>query len=59
MYPDGKLVVLEAHDHFNVSPTEKLIRAVENILGEDAVWLKVDNERLNTWESPRRRFAAA
>ena len=45
IYPDGKLVFLEAHDHFSVAPTEKLVQELEAILGEDTVYLKVDTEK--------------
>jgi DNA polymerase-3 subunit alpha len=60
VYPDGKLVFLEAHENFSVTPTEELVRQVESILGEDAVWLKVDTEKMNTGNGGRaeRRFAA-
>ncbi|HUK83524.1 MAG TPA: DNA polymerase III subunit alpha [Verrucomicrobiae bacterium] len=46
IYPDGKLVFLEAHEHFSVIPTEKLVRELEAILGEDSVYLKVDTEKM-------------
>ncbi|MGD0016972.1 MAG: DNA polymerase III subunit alpha [Verrucomicrobiia bacterium] len=47
MYPDGKLVFMETHDHFAVAPSDALVRGLENILGEDTVWLKVDTEKLD------------
>ena len=61
IYPDGKLVFLEAHEHFSVSPTQQFVRDVEAILGEDSVWLKVDTEKLAATNGSRRerRFAAA
>lgn len=62
MYPDGKLVFLEAHEHFSVAPTQKFVREVEEILGEDTVWLKVDTEKMSAAmrEARReRRFPAA
>jgi DNA polymerase-3 subunit alpha len=62
VYPDGKLVFLEAHGNFSVAPTEQFVQEVESILGEDAVWLKVDTEKLasfNNGSRAERRFAAA
>jgi DNA polymerase-3 subunit alpha len=61
IYPDGKLVFLEAHEHFSVSPTQQFVHDVEAILGEDSVWLKVDNEKLAATNGSRRerRYAAA
>jgi DNA polymerase-3 subunit alpha len=61
IYPDGKLVFLEAHEHFSVSPTQRFVEDIEAILGEDSVWLKVDTEKLATTNGSRRerRFAAA
>ena len=57
VYPDGRLVFLEAHEHYAITPTEAFIHDVEAILGEDTVWVKVDNEKLkavinngNRWE---------
>jgi DNA polymerase III subunit alpha len=47
MYPDGKLVFMETHDRFAVAPSDALVQELENILGEDTVWLKVDTEKLN------------
>ena len=59
IYPDGKLVFLEAHEHFAVTPSEKLVRDLEAILGEDTVWLKVDVEKMANGSGARheRRFA--
>ncbi len=54
IYPDGKLVFLEAHEHFSVSPTQQFVRDIEAILGEDSVWLKVDAEKLAATNEPRR-----
>ena len=48
MYPDGKLVFMETHDRFAVAPSDALVQELENILGEDTVWLKVDTEKLST-----------
>ncbi|MBM3859294.1 MAG: DNA polymerase III subunit alpha [Verrucomicrobia bacterium] len=48
MYPDGKLVFLEAHELFSVTPSDKFVQDIEAIAGEDTVWLKVDTERLKT-----------
>jgi DNA polymerase-3 subunit alpha len=45
IYPDGKLVFLEAHERFSVAPTQQFVRDVEAILGEDSVWLKVEAEK--------------
>ncbi len=47
MYPDGRMVFLETHEHFSVTPTDEFIREIESVLGEDSVWLKVDRERMN------------
>ncbi len=55
MYPDGKLVFLEAHEHFSVAPTQQFVRDVEGILGEESVWLKVDTEKLAATNEVRRR----
>jgi DNA polymerase-3 subunit alpha len=54
IYPDGKLVFLEAHEHFSVSPTQQFVNDIEAILGEDSVWLKVDAEKLATVKENRR-----
>ena len=54
IYPDGKLVFLEAHEHFSVSPTQQFVRDIEAILGEDSVWLKVDSEKLAATNEVRR-----
>ncbi len=54
MYPDGKLVFLEAHEHFSVAPTQQFVRDVEGILGEESVWLKVDTEKLAATNEVRR-----
>jgi DNA polymerase III subunit alpha len=54
IYPDGKLVFLEAHEHFSVSPTQQFVRDIEAILGEDSVWLKVDAEKLAATNEVRR-----
>jgi DNA polymerase-3 subunit alpha len=47
MYGDGKLVFMETHDNFSVTPSESLVEELEAILGEDTVWLKVKGEKLN------------
>jgi len=54
MYPDGGLVFLEAHERFSVSPTKQFVQAIETILGEDSVWLKVDAEKLAAVRENRR-----
>jgi len=54
IYPDGKLVFLEAHEHFSVAPTQQFVRDIEAILGEDSVWLKVDTEKLTAKNGSRR-----
>ncbi len=54
IYPDNKLVFLEAHDHFAVTPTEKLVQELESALGEDTVWLKVDTEKMAGGNGGRR-----
>src|SRR5208282_3161218 len=61
IYPDGKLVFLEAHEHFSVSPTQQFVHDVEAILGEDSVWLTVATEKLAATNGSRRerRYAAA
>jgi DNA polymerase-3 subunit alpha len=46
MYPNGKLVFLEASGQLSVIPTSKFVEDIEAIAGEDTVWLKVDTERL-------------
>jgi len=46
MYPDGKLVFLEASEQLAVTPSESFVRDIESIAGEDTVWLKVDTEKL-------------
>jgi hypothetical protein len=46
IYPDGKLVCLETHEQFFVTPSEPLVQELESWLGEDVVWLKVDAEKL-------------
>jgi DNA polymerase-3 subunit alpha len=62
IYPDGKLVFLEAHEHFSVTPTEKLVQELEAILGEGAVYLKVDTEKMvarnGNGSRRERRFSA-
>ncbi len=62
IYPDGRLVFLEAHETFSVTPTEKLVHELETILGEETVWLKVDADKLaGTLNAIRRerQYAAA
>ena len=54
IYPDGRLVFLEAHEHFSVSPARQFVHDVETILGEDSVWLKVDSEKLAAVKDNRR-----
>jgi DNA polymerase-3 subunit alpha len=54
IYPDGKLVFLEAGEHFSVTPTEKLVQDLEAIIGEETVWLKVDTEKMATSTRPSR-----
>ena len=54
IYPDGRLVFLEAHEQFSVSPTQQFVRDIEAILGEDSVWLKVDTEKLAATNEVRR-----
>ena len=54
MYPEGKLVFLEAHEHFSVAPTQQFVRDVEGILGEESVWLKVYTEKLAATNEVRR-----
>jgi len=59
MYDDGKLVFIETHDNFSVTPSEALVQELERILGEDTVWLKVDTEKMANGNGSRqeRRFA--
>jgi DNA polymerase-3 subunit alpha len=62
IYPDGRLVFMDTHEHFSVTPSESLVQKLESVLGADAVWLKVDTEKMaNGVERARRerRFAAA
>ncbi len=59
IYPDGKLVFLEANEHFAVAPTEQLVRELESILGEDTIWLKVDTEKMAAKNGARRERWAA
>lgn len=59
IYPDGRLVFLEAHERFSVVPSERLVRELEALLGEDAVWLKVDTEKLSGSNGGRRQRRAA
>ena len=47
MYDDGRLVFMETHNNFSVTPSESLVQELEAILGEDTVWLKVNGEKLN------------
>ncbi len=47
LYPDGHMVFMETDEGFFVTPTEALVHDLESMLGEDTVWLKVDNERMN------------
>jgi len=55
MYPEGKLVFLEAHEQFSITPDQALVDELETLLGEDAVWLKVDTEKLTAASvTPRR-----
>jgi DNA polymerase-3 subunit alpha len=59
MYPDGKLVFVEPNDHFAVTPGPDLVNALEAVLGEDTVWLKVDTEKLTAKPNgPRPRWGA-
>jgi DNA polymerase-3 subunit alpha len=63
MYPDGKLVFLEAHEKFSVAPSERLVTDLESIIGSNTVWLKVDTEKMVVQASRdgrrERRYAAA
>jgi hypothetical protein len=54
MYPEGKLVFLETHEHFSVAPTHQFVRDVEGILGDESVWLKIDTEKLAATNEIRR-----
>jgi hypothetical protein len=54
IYPDGKLVFMETHEHFSVTPTDPLAQELESILGEDSVWLKVDTEKMTAKNGSRR-----
>lgn len=57
MYPDGRLVYLETGPGFSVTPSPSLITQIEQLLGRDTVYLKVDTEKLNApVTTPRRRF---
>jgi DNA polymerase-3 subunit alpha len=46
IYPDGRLVFMETHEEFSVTPTEELVGQLESLLGEEVVWLKADTEKL-------------
>jgi DNA polymerase-3 subunit alpha len=46
IYPDGRLVFMETHEHFSVTPSEDLVRQLEDLLGEEVVWLKADMDKL-------------
>jgi DNA polymerase-3 subunit alpha len=41
-YPSGEMVFMQTHENFAVTPSMELVRELENVLGEDTVWLKVD-----------------
>ncbi len=57
IYPDGKLVFLEAHEHFGVTPSQELVDELEAMLGEDTIYLKVDAEKLTAASVvPRRQW---
>jgi len=57
IFPDGKLVFLEAHERFSVVPSSELVVALEDLIGEDSVWLKVDAEKLAAQTaSPRKTW---
>lgn len=53
IYPDGKFVFVETHQHFSVNPSDKLVHDLEAFLGEDVVWLKVDAAKLTTATNAR------
>jgi hypothetical protein len=53
IYPDGKLVFVETHQHFSVTPSDKLVNDLEALLGEAVVWLKVDTAKLTTATNAR------
>jgi DNA polymerase-3 subunit alpha len=46
IYPEGKLVYMETHEHFSVTPSNELEHQLEELLGEDVVWWKADVEKL-------------
>ena len=41
-YPDGEKVFMDTTRSFRVTPCEKLVNAVEHIIGEDAVYLDIN-----------------
>jgi DNA polymerase-3 subunit alpha len=58
IYPDGRLVFLEADDRLAVTPSAGLIASVESLIGEQTVYLKVDTDKLLAPPvSPKQRFA--
>ena len=55
IYPDGKLVFLEAHDHYSVTPSQEFVDELETTLGEDTIYLKADAEKLAAASVVQRR----
>jgi DNA polymerase-3 subunit alpha len=53
-FANGRTVFVEAHDHFAVTPRQELIDEIEQLIGEDTVWLKVDAEKLAAASNARR-----
>jgi DNA polymerase III subunit alpha len=59
IYPDGRLVYIETHEHFSVTPSEELVQQLEKLLGEEVVWLKADTDKLaavSAQTGPRRTW---
>jgi DNA polymerase-3 subunit alpha len=52
MTAGGEQVFMDTHDHFNVRPDKQLIHELEELLGEGAVYLRVDK----TVRIPQRSF---
>jgi DNA polymerase-3 subunit alpha len=53
---DGQLVFMETDEHFAVTPSEQFVAEMEELLGEETVYLKVDGEKLNHVSAPHRSW---
>ena len=54
-HPEGTIVFADTHDIFRVQPSEELVKELEEVLGEQTVYLKADTT-LPKPENPRERF---